>query len=93
MAQEVGYISKAGDNANDIVLEMETLDDTFDKAIARYEYPFADGADLEDMGQKAHCVKVRCYFWDNAAQATYDDHIRLIELLAPKGFLEFNHPK
>ena len=94
MALDMGSISMAGDGGlNDIVLEMETLDDTFEKSIARYEYPFSDGADLEDMGQKAHSVKVRCYFWDNGNQATYNAHIQLINLLAIKDLLEFNHPQ
>ena len=94
MALDMGTISRADDGGlNGIVLEMETLDDTFEKAIARYEYPFADGADLEDMGQKAHVVKARCWFFDNSAQSTYDDHIKLINLLADKALMEFNHPK
>jgi len=93
MAQEVGYISKIGDSVNDIVLEMETLDDTFEKAIVRYDYPFIDGADLEDMGQKARIVKVRCWFFDSASQSNYDDHLKLIDLMRVKELLEFNHPK
>jgi len=45
-----------------IRIQFETLDDTFEKAIAQYNYPFADGADLEDMGQKARVIKFRCHF-------------------------------
>jgi prophage DNA circulation protein len=94
MALEFGTISMADDGAlNDIVLELETLEDTFEKAIARYEYPYRDGADLEDMGQKAHCVKVRCYFYDDGVQATYAAHVDLLNLLKLRDLLEFNHPK
>lgn len=83
---KIGYL-------DDILLEMESLDDTFEKAIARYEYPFADGADLEDMGQKAHTVKIRCFFYDNGEQATYADHITLLNLLEKKSDFTLWHPK
>ena len=75
------------------LLEMETIEDTFSKAIAQYEYPYADGADLEDMGQKAHTLKIRCYFWDDEEQETYGDHIELINSLEGKELIDFVHPK
>jgi prophage DNA circulation protein len=78
---------------DDIELEMVDISDTFSKAIARYEYPYADGADLEDMGQKARTLKIRCYFFDNAAQSTYNDHITLIDYLSRKSDFELLHPK
>jgi len=76
-----------------IPLEMEMLDDSFACAIARYAYPFADGADLEDMGQRARMVRVRAYFYDNAEKDTYDDHIALISLLSDRKLVDFEHPK
>ena len=76
-----------------IVLQMETIEDNFEKAIARYDYPYADGADLEDMGQKAHTIRVRCYFWDDAEQQTYADHKTLLDSLATQDLLDFVHPK
>ncbi|MGD0278341.1 MAG: DNA circularization N-terminal domain-containing protein [Smithella sp.] len=75
------------------VIQMETIEDTFEKAIAVYDYPYADGADLEDMGQKAHTIRIRCYFWDDAEQQTYDDHVTLIESLADTTLIDFVHPK
>lgn len=78
---------------DDIMLEVETLEDGFEKAIARYEYPFADGVDTDDLGQRAHTVRVRCYFWDNEAQTTYDDHVRLVNHLASRELVEFIHPQ
>lgn len=76
------------------MLQMETIEDSFEKAIARYEFPYMDGADLEDMGQKARTVRVRCYFWDDdAANNTYDDHTVLLDLLNGRDLLEFEHPK
>ncbi len=79
---------------NGIELEMETIDDTFEKAIARYEFPFCDGALLEDMGQKAHTVKLRCFFWDDGAtHNTYNGHIRLLNHLESRELFELIHPK
>jgi prophage DNA circulation protein len=76
-----------------IPLEMEMLDDSFESAVARYDYPFADGADLEDMGQRAHMIRMRAYFYDNAEKEAYDDHIALISLLSDRGLVDFEHPK
>jgi prophage DNA circulation protein len=76
-----------------ILLQMETIEDGFEVAIARYEFPYVDGADLENMGQKARTIRVRCYFWDGSDNATYDDHIELINLLQQRDLLEFQHPK
>ena len=77
----------------DVILQMETVEDTLEKAIAKYDYPYADGADLEDMGQKAHTVKIRCYFWDDADQQSYDTHTLLLDSLEDKELLDFVHPK
>lgn len=75
-------------------LEIETTDDAFEKAIVRHEYPFKDGALLEDMGRKARVVKFRCYFWDDGADhATYDTHIELVKHLASQEISELVHPK
>lgn len=78
---------------NGITIQMETIEDNFEKAIARYDYPYADGADLEDMGQKAHTLRFKCHFWDDAEQQTYSDHVKLIASLEDKGLLDFVHPK
>jgi prophage DNA circulation protein len=78
---------------DDIIIQMEYIEDSFEKAIARYDYPFADGADLEDMGQKAHVIKFRCWFWDDADNQTYQDHTLLLKSLETKELLDFVHPK
>lgn len=79
---------------DDIPLEIETLDDSFEKAIARYDIPYRDGAILEDMGQKAHTLKVRCYFWDDGADHyTYNEHIKLVNHLADSEPVTLVHPK
>ena len=74
-------------------LDMETIEDTFEKAIAQYNYPYADGADLEDMGQKAHKLRMKCYFFDNAEQQTYNYHIDLLNSLCLKDLIDLVHPK
>jgi prophage DNA circulation protein len=75
-------------------LEIETLDDQFEKAIARYDIPYRDGAILEDMGQKARTLRIRCYFWDDGADHyTYADHIDLVNHLQSKELFELVHPK
>jgi prophage DNA circulation protein len=79
-----------------VPLEMETIEDSFGKSIVRHEYPHVDGAELEDMGQTARTVRVRCLFWDDdASHFTYDNHQALLRLLEATGAstLEFNHPQ
>lgn len=83
---DVGYL-------NGIAIEMQDISDHFEKSIVKYEYPYVDGADLEDMGQKAGTVKTRCFFYDNAGQKTYARHVDFLNLLALPTDLEFIHPK
>ncbi len=70
-------------------LDIETLEDGFEKALVQHEFPFRDGALLEDMGQKARTVRVRCYFWGE----TYEAHRELLERLERLDLLDFVHPK
>jgi prophage DNA circulation protein len=77
---------------DNIWLEIETLDDQFESAISRHEFPFKDGALLENMGQKARTVAIRCYFWDDGKHQTYDDHVKLINHLKEKNLFELIHP-
>lgn len=74
---------------DNFLLEIETISDSLGKAIARHEIPFTDGALLEDMGQKAREVSIRCYFYKD----TYVDHIALLERLKNREYLELSHPK
>lgn len=75
-----------------INLEIETLDDQFEVAITRHEIPFRDGALLENMGQKARTVNIRCYFWDAGSHLTYNDHIVLVRHLKDKALVDLVHP-
>lgn len=77
-----------------IALEIEITDDTFENAIVRHEYPFMNGALLEDMGEKARVVKIPCYFWDDGADhETYDAHHELLARLKSTEKHELVHPK
>lgn len=92
---------------NGLPLQIENLDDTFEKSIVRHEFPYRDGALLEDLGQKARVVKIRCYFWDDGGYAysdesgnttgggnyTYNDHNKLLNMLEQQTLFELVHPQ
>ena len=71
------------------VFDCETLRDSWQKAIARYEYPYRDGADTEDMGQRAREIGIRCYFIEDR----YATHFDFIEHIKSRELFEFSHPK
>lgn len=72
-----------------IGFDCETLEDSFEKAIARYEYPYKPGAGLEDMGKKARAIKIRCYFLNEQ----YENHKTLISCIEETGHIyELLHP-
>ncbi len=76
-----------------IALEIQEINDGWTKAIAEYEYPYRDGADTEDMGQRSRRSRWRCYFWDDfAAHNTYDAHVALLNHLRSQELFEFVHP-
>ena len=70
-------------------LQIERIEDGLEKAIARYEFPYRDGALLEDMGERARRVRFRCYFYND----TYAAHVALIGYLADKGPVDLVHPE
>ncbi len=70
-------------------IDVQTLEDGFKKAIARYEYPYRDGADTEDMGEEARVIRIRCYWLEE----TYEDHFRFVEHLKKRDLFELSHPK
>lgn len=74
---------------NGIKLDCETIDDSFSKALAKYELPYRDEALLEDMGQKARTIRLRCYFWRD----TYVTHRTLLDLLYNQQSFELIHPE
>ncbi len=70
-------------------LDCETLEDGFEKAVAQREYPYRDGAELEDMGERARTIRIRCYW----IEARYGNHYNFLEHLKSRELLELSHPK
>lgn len=75
---------------NKFEFDCETIEDSFEKSIARYEFPYRSGALLEDMGQKARVIKIRLYFLNE----NYENHKGLINYLDQTDHLyELSHPQ
>ena len=73
-----------------IEFDCETLEDSFEKAIARHEFPYRPGALLEDMGQKARVIKIRCFFLNER----YEIHKALIDYIRETDHAyELTHPQ
>lgn len=70
-------------------LEIETLNDTFGKAVATYEFPYRDGAATEDLGATARTLRLRCYWWEES----YADHFGFLDHLKQRELFELTHPK
>ena len=70
-------------------LDVETLEDGFEMSIARYEYPYRNGAELENMGQRARTIRIRCYWLEDR----YAEHFDFIEHLKSRELFELTHPK
>jgi len=70
-------------------LDIQDIEDAFEKSIVKHEFPYRDGALLEDMGQKARTIKFRCFFMNE----TYLLHYDLINYLESKDLFELVHPK
>lgn len=76
-----------------IPLEIENISDGFEKAVAVYEFPYRDGAETEDMGNRPQRPHIRCYFWDDGqAHNTYQAHFDLIDHLKNHDLVELVHP-
>ena len=74
---------------DDFPLDVETIRDGFEKAIAVYEYPYVDGADTEDLGHKARNIRLRCYFLGDQ----YESHKDFLSHLDQRELFELHHPK
>jgi prophage DNA circulation protein len=72
---------------NGMILDCETLGDTFPKSIIKNEFPYRDKSLLDDMGLQTRTVKIRCYFYND----TYEDHKKLLNLLYGQQSFELQH--
>lgn len=70
-------------------LDAEVIRDGFEKSIAVYEYPYVDGADTEDLGQRARRVQIRCWFIDDR----YEEHKEFLAYLDSRDLFDLNHPQ
>lgn len=78
---------------NNLVLEYDAISDGFEKSIIEHQFPQKDGSKLEDMGQNARTITMRCFFWDGPGHETYQGHYDLLTLLEEQDILELNHPQ
>jgi prophage DNA circulation protein len=73
--------------------DYEHFEDHFGNSIARYEFPYKQGALLANMGQRARVTRGRCYFIND----NYDTHKILINYLGAEfeegGTWELTHPE
>ena len=69
-------------------VEVETISDGFEKAIAQHEFPNTNGALLENLGQKGRTVTLRCYFFGKK----YAEHFDFLESLDDARRSELVHP-
>ena len=63
---------------DDFELVCETIEDDFEKAVVENEFPYKDGALLEDLGLKATKFRLRCYFYADT-YSTYKDFVEYIK--------------
>lgn len=64
------------------------IEDGLKKTIAKFDYPYADGSDLEDMGLEARSVRLKAIFFGDKYKNLED----FIEALKEQGFGYLNHP-
>ncbi|MCB5309208.1 DNA circularization protein [Yersinia massiliensis] len=63
--------------------------DTWSRDIAQHEYPYIDGADIQDMGRKARNIRLSALFWGD----DYDSRLQsFIAALDKPGAGELIHP-
>ncbi len=73
---------------NGIPLQCQSTEDGFEKAISKQEFPYVNGGNTDDLGQKIPTITLRCSFFN----ANYPNHLKLIELGKVFDLLELIHP-
>lgn len=64
------------------------IEDGLKKSIAKFDYPYADGSDLEDMGLEARSIRLKAVFFGDKYKNLED----FIEALKEQGVGWLNHP-
>lgn len=70
------------------ILEIQDIEDSFEKAIDVKEIPYRDGALTDDLGLKARRIRFRCYFYGDR----YETHRNFLNHLASRDLFELIHP-
>lgn len=69
--------------------EVESVQDTGEKALCVHEYPYRSGAEVEDMGRKPRVIPVTAIFWGTS----YESGVRqLVAAFEETGPGELIHP-
>lgn len=70
-------------------LDVINTRDSWSRDIAQHEYPYIDGADIQDMGRKARNIRLSALFWGD----DYDSRLQsFIAALDKPGAGELIHP-
>lgn len=84
--KEAAYTSPSG---NRITFDYENVSKNFDKKIAAFNFPDADGSYIQDLGHSGRRYPLRVIFWGN----DYDLDAQVFEsLLQERGTGKLDHP-
>lgn len=64
------------------------IEDGLKKTIAKFDYPYADGSDLEDMGLEERTIRLKAVLFGDK----YGSLQAFLEALKEQGYGELNHP-
>ena len=72
-----------------VKLSISSTDDAAERAQVRHEYPYRDGAEVEDLGRRARTIRVQAIVWGKEYET---DLRKLLEALGKPGPGELIHP-
>jgi prophage DNA circulation protein len=73
----------------EIEIDSNGITDTFEKGIAQYEFPFVDGAKLDDLGMKARTISCTAHFYNDR----YTEHEYFLAAISERFLTEMVHPQ
>lgn len=72
----------------EVEFDFVDIKDGFKKTIAKFDYPYTDGSDLEDMGLEARTVAMKAVFYGDS----YENLQSFLDALQEQGAGEVIHP-
>lgn len=69
--------------------DVVAVDDSFDRALVQHDYPFVNGADIEDMGLNPLHIKMQAVFYGEGYYANFK---RFLSVLEKRGGSVLMHP-